>query len=69
MSFSAFKALVNPSASYIGALNYSSLNTGNTTGALAYVQNSQGTAWLPYTWVVLTTLRMVSVGRSAVELI
>ena len=51
MSFSAFKALINPSASYIEqiALNYSSLNAGNTTGALAYVQNSQGTAWLPYT--------------------
>ena len=31
------------------ALNYSSLRDGTREGVLAYVENSQGTAWLPYT--------------------
>lgn len=31
------------------ALNYSALRDGTKEGALAYVENSQGTAWLPYT--------------------
>jgi len=31
------------------ALNYSALRDGSKEGALAFVENSQGTAWLPYT--------------------
>lgn len=31
------------------ALNYSSLRDGSKEGALAFVEQSQGTAWLPYT--------------------
>jgi hypothetical protein len=31
------------------ALNYSALRDGSKEGALAFVENSQGTSWLPYT--------------------
>lgn len=58
------------------AENYSSLRNGSKEGALAYVENAQGTSWLPYTiggtyypkgWYVWDSAQWVSSKSNVAE--
>ena len=50
-STETFTSFLNSSTRYIEqiALNFSGLLEGKKEGALAYVENAEGTSWLPYT--------------------